>query len=84
MKKTTIKLLMLSLLLTGCLGSKPIDKKEFHYAEKVLVIDKFYKGQVGRVVEEGKSYSDCFRTYMVNNLEMGSVEICGSNLELTK
>lgn len=71
------------LLLIGC-TEKQLDKTEFYYGQKVIVTKGFYKGQIGRVTNEGKSYTDCFRTYEVFSPEMGAALICNDKLEVIK
>lgn len=85
-----MKYMILVLALTGCCfksENQKISQTEFTFKQKVRVIDGFYKGHTGTVVEQGIGYSDCHRTYGVyldddtEGRVPGEQVICNSKLE---
>lgn len=83
-----MKYLLAILLLTGCvenLEKNLLNSNEFYYRQEVLIINGFYKGHKGLVINEGKVHGDCGRLYEVWLDETNkTVEICSKNLALEK
>ena len=78
-----MKYLLLLPFLVGCNGETETgySKTEFKYHQRVEITEGFYAGMTGKVMKEGTSYSDCYRTYEVSIDDAGSEFICNKRLK---